>query len=77
MMAADKITKEKAIGEVVSKYPQTIEIFFEHGLHCVGCAASHFENIGQGCEAHGIDTDKLVDDLNKAIAKKPAQKKKQ
>lgn len=68
MMA--KITKEMAIGEVVNKYPQTAEVFFNHGLHCIGCAASNFENIGQGCEAHGIDADKLVNDLNKAIAKK-------
>ena len=65
-----KITKETAIAEVVSKYPQTAEVFFKHGLHCIGCAASHFENIAQGCEAHGIDADKLVADINKAITKK-------
>ena len=65
-----RITKEMAIGEIVSKYPDTITVFMEHGLHCIGCAAAHFENLAQGCEAHGIDADKLVDDLNKAIKKK-------
>ena len=59
-----------AINDVVQKYPQTIEVFFEHGLHCIGCAAAHFENLAQGCEAHGIETDKLVEALNKAIKKK-------
>ena len=65
-----EITKDMPIGEVVSKYPETIETFMEHGLHCIGCAAAHFENLEQGCEAHGIDTDKLVTELNKAIKKK-------
>jgi hybrid cluster-associated redox disulfide protein len=77
-MAAAKITKKMPIGEVVNKYPQTLEVFFEHGLHCIGCAAAHFENLEQGCEAHGIDADKLVEDLNKAISKETegAKKKK-
>ena len=69
-MADEKINKKMAINDIVEKYPQTVEVFFEHGLHCIGCAAAHFENLEQGCEAHGIDADKMVDDLNKAIAKK-------
>ncbi|MBW2992707.1 DUF1858 domain-containing protein [Candidatus Woesearchaeota archaeon] len=66
----EKITKDMPIGEVVNKYPETIGVFMEHGLHCIGCAAAHFENIEQGCEAHGIDADKLIEDLNKVIEKK-------
>jgi len=65
-----KITKDMPIGEVVNKYPQTIEVFFKHGLHCIGCAAAAFENIEQGAQAHGIDIKKLILDLNKAIKKK-------
>jgi len=67
---AKKITKEMPIGEVLQKYPETFEVFSEHGLHCVGCAIAHFENIQQGAEAHGIDVKKLVDDLNKKIKNK-------
>jgi len=36
-------------------------------MGCLGCAAAHFENIEQGCLAHGIDPDALVDGLNNAI----------
>ncbi len=68
--SSNKITKDMAIGDVVSKYPETIETFFKHGLHCVGCAVAAFENIEQGAKAHGIDVKKLVEDLNKAIKKK-------
>ena len=66
----EKITKDMPIGEVVEKYPHTAEVFMKHGLHCLGCAIAHFENIEQGCQAHGIDAKKLVDDLNKAVKKK-------
>lgn len=62
-----KINKEMSIKEVVSKYPQTVEVFINHGMGCLGCAAAHFENVGQGAQAHGIDVDKLIDDLNKAV----------
>jgi hybrid cluster-associated redox disulfide protein len=67
---SDVITKDMPIGKVVIEHPETVDVFMSHGLHCIGCAAAHFENIAQGCEAHGIDADKLVDDLNKVVKKK-------
>lgn len=64
-----EITKDMPIGEVVKKYPRTIEVFQKHGLHCIGCAIAHFENIGQGAAVHGIDAGKLIEDLNKEVKK--------
>lgn len=54
--------------EAVQKYPQTAAVFMEFGMGCLGCAAAHFENIGQGAAAHGIDVDALIAALNKAVA---------
>lgn len=61
------ITKEMSITEVANKYPDSIEVFMNHGMHCLGCMAARFENIEQGALAHGIDVDTLIADLNKAI----------
>jgi len=66
------ITADMAIGEVVSKYPTTINVFFKHGLGCVGCAVARFENIQQGAMAHGIDVDALITDLNQALSQTQA-----
>jgi hybrid cluster-associated redox disulfide protein len=55
------------IGDVVNKYPNTIPVFFKHGLGCVGCAVARFENIRQGAMAHGIDVDLLMKDLNDIV----------
>ncbi len=61
------ITKDMPIAEIVQKYPDTVRVFFEHGLMCAGCAAARFENLEQGATAHGIDVDALVEDLNEAV----------
>ncbi|WP_434073869.1 DUF1858 domain-containing protein [Moorella naiadis (nom. illeg.)] len=57
-----------SITEVVSKYPQTVPVFMEHGMGCLGCAAARFENIEQGALAHGIDVDSLITALNKKVS---------
>jgi hybrid cluster-associated redox disulfide protein len=61
------ITKEMSIGEVMKKYPQTVKVFLQHGLMCVGCAAARFENLEQGAVAHGINVEALVKDLNASV----------
>ena len=63
------LTKDMGIMEVVSNYPETVEVFINAGMGCLGCAAAHFENIEQGATAHGIDVDQLMEDLNAAISK--------
>ena len=73
-MTSKKITGKEGIREVVEAHPEAADVFLEHGMHCLGCAAAHFENINQGCEAHGIDPKKLVEDINKAIEKKAKKK---
>ncbi|MBR1397027.1 MAG: DUF1858 domain-containing protein [Selenomonadaceae bacterium] len=61
------ITKDMSIMEVVQKYPDTAMVFMYAGMGCIGCAAARFENIEEGCMAHGIDADALVDALNEVV----------
>lgn len=64
------ITKDMTIGEVVSKYPQTMPIFFSYGLPCAGCHVAQWESVEEGALAHGIkDIYSLVKDLNKVAGK--------
>lgn len=58
------ITKDMSITEIVSKYPQTVDVFVKYGMSCFGWMAARFENLEQGALAHGIDVDSLVKDLN-------------
>jgi hybrid cluster-associated redox disulfide protein len=65
-----KITKNMILGEVARKYPETINVFLNHGLPCAMCHISFHETIEQGAKSHGINVKKLVEELNKAIKKK-------
>ncbi|MFC2316007.1 MAG: DUF1858 domain-containing protein [Selenomonas massiliensis] len=66
------ITKDMSIVEIVQTYPDTVEVLMNAGMGCLGCAASHFENIEQGAMAHGIDIDALIAELNATIGEKSA-----
>jgi hybrid cluster-associated redox disulfide protein len=61
------ITREMPIGQVVQKYPKTVEVFLRHGLMCFGCAIAQYENVEQGAVAHGIDVETLIKDLNAVV----------
>lgn len=65
-----KITKDYNLGELVSKYPQTIEVLLDYGLHCVGCGAMFFDSIEAGAKIHGYsdeEIDELVLRINEVI----------
>ncbi len=64
------ITKDMPINDIFTKYPETVPVFQDHGLHCIGCFAASFETLEQGAAAHGMDIKKLVEDLNAAVKKK-------
>lgn len=71
-----KITGDMKIEEIVAKYPQTLGIFFQYGLGCVGCHAASFESLAEGAMMHGIDLDTILQDLNEIVAKVEAKKAK-
>lgn len=75
MTEVKKITKEMTIEEVVNNYPETFLVFMKHGLHCVGCHASAFENIEEGALMHGIDVNALIADLNNVISRRKTEVK--
>ena len=60
------VTKEMTIGEVIKKYPKTVFVFIDYGLHCVGCPMAAPETIEEAVKLHQIDLKKFLEDLNKA-----------
>ena len=62
-----EITRDMGIMEVVEQHPKAVQILAEYGMGCIGCAAAHFESIGEGAAAHGIDVDALMEALNAGL----------
>lgn len=61
------ITKDSIIGDVLDNYPDTAPLFFEMGMHCLGCPASRGETIEEACQVHSANADALVAKLNASI----------
>ncbi len=68
-----KITKEMGIMDIVTQHPETLEIFAQYGMGCIGCAAARFENLEAGAKVHGIDVVAMVDAMNEVIEKSAGQ----
>ena len=59
-----QVTKETLIGDILDRAPELAPIFFEIGMHCLGCPHSRGESIEQACMVHGTDADELVAKIN-------------
>ena len=69
------IGKDMLIADVIRQYPQTERVFIEYAMGCAGCMGSMGETIEGGARMHSIDVDRLLEQLNRAIADDPRQEK--
>ncbi len=60
-----EFTKDMLIGDIIRSNPETIGVLMQHGMACVGCPSSQMESIEEAAMVHGLDLNKLMDDLNK------------
>ena len=61
------VTGDDLMAEVVNLYPEVIDFLGQVDMHCVGCAASQMETVREACRVHGLDTNKVVRQLNRII----------
>ena len=59
-----QITKDTIIGDILDIAPETAPAFFAIGMHCLGCPSSRMETVEEACMVHGVDVDKLLEQLN-------------
>lgn len=64
------ITKYMTIQSILGVDEDLAGILMASGMHCLGCAMAHSENLEQACAVHGIDCDELVDALNSYLENK-------
>jgi hybrid cluster-associated redox disulfide protein len=48
-------TTDLTVDEVMQRWPATVRIFLDFGMHCVGCPIAAFHSVDEACRAHGID----------------------
>ena len=65
-----EITKDMLIGDILEADSGTAMLFFEMGMHCLGCPASRGESVEDACAVHGVDVDVLIARINEYLASK-------
>ena len=63
------ITKETLIIDAlnIGNPEKVAKVLQNAGLHCLGCAMAHHETIGDIANAHAVDLDELLEELNATI----------
>lgn len=57
-------TKDMTIEEALEKNPKASDVFAKFGMGCIICSGALMETIEEGAQAHGIDADQLIKELN-------------
>lgn len=62
------ITEETKIIDMLKKHPETKEVVKKYKLECFGCLGAEQESVRNAAWSHGLDLERLISDLNKAIS---------
>ncbi len=65
-----KVTKDMLISDVLKLDRGLVPILYNNGLHCLGCPSATAESLSDACEVHGLDIDKLINELNEYLNSK-------
>ena len=68
------VNEKTLIGEIVRDYPESAEVLFGIGMHCLGCPASQAESLEDACAVHGVNVDEVVRAINEKIAQAKGEK---
>lgn len=59
-----KISKEMTFHQVMRMHPDVLKVLAKFQLGCVGCMGAQQESLEKGAQAHGLDIDELLQELN-------------
>ena len=63
-----QITRDTVIADILNIAPDSAPVFRSMGMNCLGCVMASGETLGQACDAHGVDADKILTQLAEITA---------
>ena len=60
MSFSTSISLYDLVDDVMRGAPETIRVFLEHKMGCVGCPIATFHTVEDACREHGIDRDSFL-----------------
>lgn len=65
---SQQINKDMTFAQVMRMHPDVVKVLAKYKLGCVGCMGAQNESLEQGCNAHGLEVDAVVADINALFA---------
>lgn len=62
---------ELSLSEVMNTWPQTVQVFLRHGMHCVGCRVAPFYTVRDACAEYNLNEAEFRAELCRAINAAP------
>lgn len=59
-----EITKKTTMGQMLSYDVGIARVLMMNGMHCVGCPSSVNESLEDACLVHGMDADKVLNEIH-------------
>lgn len=66
------VQANQPVDDVMRQWPETIRVFLDHRMRCVGCPIGCFHTVEDACREHGADSAKFLADLRAAVARASA-----
>ncbi|WP_281982582.1 DUF1858 domain-containing protein [Thalassorhabdomicrobium marinisediminis] len=55
------------LADMMTLWPDTVEVFMRHKMLCVGCLVSPFHTIVDACAEYNLDEDSFLSELTAAV----------
>lgn len=64
---------DMTVESVVTRWPQTADVFVQRNMACVGCPVSHLYTIVEAAVVYKLPVTDFVDELQQVIVENPVQ----
>jgi hybrid cluster-associated redox disulfide protein len=61
------IHASQLVADVLHEAPETLRVFLDHRMRCVGCPIASFHTVADACREHGVDPARVLADLRAAV----------
>ncbi len=58
---------DQSVAELLSAWPETIRVFLDHQMDCVGCTMAAFDTVSEAVASYGGVLDDFLGELERTI----------
>ena len=77
MMEPQQISQYWTVSEILKEYPETRQVFIERKTLCLGCYMDRFCSLKDVAQVYSLETETLVQEIQKAAVNKTNQNSKE